>query len=600
MDKGALFGVFLGKQSESWADIEAELMEWVDEYFNKTEKGGEMTDFAQELKKKYPEIEGAWMWVTPKEEGKRELKIIRWGNAGVNLIRDNGDYELTKEEGRVVTGAAVEGDVVKMWSGKLGEMLANESEEKKVDEEKVMNFGNKLVEAREAGAGLFFVFDKYLTEVKEKDEVPQAEVKEEMAPASEIIEPNEEVTAERIEEELAGETIVGKVGPKEKLVNWWKKVKPVRRQELRVERPETTKRKKWAVLLGVLFLILLSVSLITGSIKIKADREAKKWKEFSEPITKSIQEAQSLVSINPSGAKKLMEDVKTTFNVQKAAFVNGKYKNEVARLEEQINSAWTTTSGEKQSQVNELVNIQLVRAGFIGDRMSLIKGDSLLLLDSKMGIAATAVTSSKDIKVVAGKGEGLGWLDAVSNGSKVLILNSKGVNVNGNDTGGIVFDLAVNKPVALGLFGANVYILDAGNKEIFKYGATSDGYGERTRWLKQGESIGVNPVDMAIETSVWILGDAGTVEKFTRGMREQFALSGVPAGVKTTKLAVQQTGTNLAMLDTTNGMVIVCSKETGNCSQQLMSEKLKTASDIEYDGSNNLLVLISGAIDTLQ
>jgi len=595
-DKGALFGVFLGKQVDNWADLEAELMEWVDEYFNKVENGGGMGEFAKGLREKYPNVDGAWMWVTPKEAGKRELKIIRWGEASVILERGKGEYELTKEEGKIISGAALEKDTIKMWSGTLGKMLTEETETKLVDQEKVMAYGNKLVEAREAGAGLFFEFGKYQTEIKETiEEPPKGE--EPIVPMETVS--TADISQEQVVEDLAGEALVGKVGTKGKLINWWKKIKPVRRQELRVERVGTTKRKKWAVLLGVLFLILLAVSLVTGSIKIKADREAKKWRDFSEPITKSIQEASDLVKINPSGAKKLMEDVKSTFDVQKAEFVNGKYKNDVTKLEEQINNAWTATSGEKQSQITDLVNIQLVRPGFVGDRMGLIKGSSLLVLDSKMGIVATADTTSKDIKVVAGKGEGAGWIDAVSDGTNVLVLDSKGVSINGTDTGGVVFDLAVNKPVALGLFGANVYVLDSGNKEIYKYGAISDGYGERTMWLKQGQSIDVNPVDMAIDASVWILGDNGVVEKFTRGAREQFTLNGVPEGTKATKLALQQAGDSLAILDATNGVVIVCSKTTGNCGQQLKSDELKTASDIEYDGSGNLLVLTAGTVGVL-
>ncbi|TRZ42343.1 hypothetical protein D4S03_12405, partial [bacterium] len=357
--------------------------------------------------------------------------------------------------------------------------------------------------------------------------------------------------------------------------------------------------KKWAVLLGVLFLILLSVSLVTGSLKIKADREAKKWREFFEPITKNILEAQDLVKINPSGARKLVDDVRKTFDIQKAEFVKGKYKNEVAALEQKINDAWTITSGEKESQIEELVNIQLVRPGFVGERMSLIKAGSVLVLESKLGIVVSAVTATKDIKVVAGKGEGLGWLDGLSDGSRVLILNSKGVSVNGKETGGIVFDMAVSKAVALGRFGANLYVLDSGNKEIYKYGAISDGYGDRTRWLKQDQTISVAPVDMAIDSDVWVLGDSGQVERFRRGVREQFTLSGVPGGAKTSKIAVQMDGPSLAMLDTNSGTVIVCSKETGNCEQQLKSEKLKLASDIEYDGSS-LLVLSSGTVGVLK
>lgn len=604
-EKGALFGVVLGQSVENWADIEAGLMEWVDEYFNKTEIGGDLGGFAVSFKEKYPVIEGAWLWIVPKNDGSREIKSIRWGLSGVSLVRGGKEYNLTISEGRVVKGLAEGKDHLTLWSGGLGQIL--DGEEKKVfNEEKVMNFGNRLAESREAAAGLFFDFDKLHTietrETEEKNE--KRSDKFEIPNANDGLQDDTDVGQRVVEEvsgleDLAGEELIGPVKAKDKLLNWWRKIMPSKSDDLRVDHEGVQKRKKWSVLLGVLFLILLAVSLVTGSIKIKADREAKKWSEFSEPILKNIQEAQDLVKINPSGAKKLIDDVRKTFDIQKAEFVGGKYKNDVTVLEDKLKTAWAVTSGEKESQITEMVNIQLVRPGFVGDRLSFIKSGTILAIDGRLGTVVSATTSTKDIKVVAGKGEGLGWLDAISDGSRVLILNSKGVIVGGKDTEEILFDMAVSKATAIGRFGANLYVLDSGNKEIYKYGAISDGYGDRSRWLKQDQSISVNPVDMAIDSDMWILGDSGVVEKFRRGAREQYILNGVPMGAKTSRIAVQLEGDSLAMLDNVNGMVIVCSKETGNCGQQLKSEKLKTASDIEFDGAT-LMVLINGTVGVLQ
>lgn len=589
-EKGALFGVVLGKPLENWADVEAAVMEWVDEYFNKVEDGGDLGLFAKSFKEKYPEVEGAWLWAISKQDGTREIKTVRWGLSGVGLVRGGKEYNLAVDEGKVIRGVAEPKDHVTMWSGKLGEIL--EAEEKKIfDEEKVMSFGSILAESREAAAGLFFDFDKQPA-VRIEEVVEEAEKSEPVV--EEIVEKPE---VER--EDLAGEELVGPAGAKDKLLNWWRKIRLSRSQDIRVDHEGGEKRKKWAVLLGVLFLILLSVSLVTGSLKIRADREAKKWREFSEPIMKNIQEASDLVKINPVGARKLVDDIRKTFDIQKAEFVKGKYKNEVVILEEKLNNAWTVTSGEKESQIEELVNIQLVRPGFTGERMSLIKSGSVAVIDGKLGTVVSAVLATKDIKVIAGKGEDLGWVDGISDGSRVLILNSKGISINGKETGGVIFDMAVSKPVAMGRFGANFYVLDSGNKEIYKYAAISNGFGDRTRWLKQDQSISVNPVDIAIDSDIWVLGDSGSVERFRRGAREQFVLSGVPEETKTSKIAVQTDGPSLAILDTNKGVVIVCSKETGNCAQQLKSEKLKTASDIEYDGSN-LLVLVSGTVGVLK
>jgi len=204
-EKGALFGVVLSKPSENWADKEAELMEWVDEYFNKAETGGDLMGFAGSFKENYPEVEGAWLWIIPRPNGKREIKTVRWGLSGVSLFRGGKEYNLTTEEGKVVRGMAEAKDRLTMWSGELGEYLKTE-EIMTVDEEKVLSIGNRLTESREAAAGLFFDFVKPQTVlVAEKAE----EDEESVLAVEEIIEKPE---AEREtlyrpgqEEDLAGE-----------------------------------------------------------------------------------------------------------------------------------------------------------------------------------------------------------------------------------------------------------------------------------------------------------------------------------------------------------------------------------------------------------
>lgn len=593
-EKGALFGVVLGKVVEDWADVEARLMEWVDEFFNKSEKGGDLALFAGEYREKYPEIDGSWLWITPIGGGKREIKVVRWGDSGVVLRRKNKTFDLTAEENKIVKGVVELGDKLTLWSGKLGQML---EEDKEVNQEIVMSIGNKLSEAREPAAGLFFDFQKVQEKEETENELTVMEKEEEAESVG--LESGDLRREVNKADDLAGEQLVGPVKAKDKIINWWRKTRTAKRDELRVDGDGTQKRKRWAVLLGVVFLVLLAVSLVTGSLKIAADKEAKRWSDFSQPIEKSIQEAQDLVKLNPSGARKLVDEAKKTFELQKGEFLKGKYKDKVSELELRLGNAWTMASGEKESQVVEVANIQLVRNGFNGDRMSLTKTGMVSVLDGKMGVVVTADTKTKDIKVVVGKGEGLGWIDVTNDGSRVLVLSDKGVGVNGKDGGGVVFDMAVGKALAVGRFGSNIYVLDGGNKEIYKYAAISDGYGDRTRWLKQDQSISVTPVDMAIDSDVWILGDTGKVERFRRGVREQFELNGVPEGVRPTKLAVQLEGDGLAMMDKLNGVVVVCNKETGSCGQQLKSEKLKTAADIEYDGSS-LLVLAAGVVGVLQ
>ena len=395
--------------------------------------------------------------------------------------------------------------------------------------------------------------------------------------------------------DLADERYVGPIGLKEKLINWWMKITPL------MTRPrENSKRKRLAVLLGVLFLGLLLISLITGSIKIRREAEMKKWKEFSEPIEKSLSEAAGLVSLNPSGARKLIQDSKSVYEINRAEFVKGKFVKDLDGLGKKIEDSWTLVSGEKESQVEEAARIDLVRQGFKGDRMGLTKDNQLVVLDGSMGVVTTVDLSNKDIKVTAGKGEGLGWMDAVGDSNNMMVLTGSGVRnaVNGQDL--VKFDAAVVKPIVLGKFGGNLYVLDQGNKEIFRYVVVGNGFGERVRWLKLGQNMSIVPVDMAIDADIWVVAEDGEVERFRRGSKEQYSLSGLTEGMKISRLAVEPEGDKIALLDNFSGAVAVCSKKTGVCSQLLKSEKLKQAKDVEFDAQGNLLVLLPGVVGILK
>ncbi len=603
LNKGALFGVVLGEKSENWAEIDAELMEWVEEYFNKLESLGDLGDFGHAWQQKYPDITGVWVWVNNKN-GKREIRMTRWGEGVVTLVRNHKEFDFSKNltQGKVVKGVVEDGDKLIIYSGVLSPEISERLTESKAED--ITKLSEEIKTSGMAAAALVFNFGK-MAEVVE-DDMAEIIAREEMPESVEIQEKpvvNTEYKQERVfqkqEFDLAEDRLVGPLGFKEKLINKWINLRQIKQKGL-VDRKEDSKRKKWSMVLGILFLILLVFSLVVGSVKMRQAADLKAWQDFSGPIEKGLQESKSLVGLNPTGAKKLIEDVKTGFGAGRAAFENGKYKDELLNLEKKINEGWTVASGEKDSEIDEILRVDLVRQGFKGDRLGLVKGSQFLALDPLMGMVVTADAKSKDIKVIAGKGEGLGWIDMVGDASKPMVLSTSGIRdaITGADL--IKFDATVLKPAAIGKFGGNLYVLDQGNKEIYKYAGTAEGFVERTRWLKQDQSISFEPVDMAMDTDIWVVAVSGQVERFRRGSKEQFSLSGLPANIKIKRIAVDQNGTKLALLDNESGNVILCLKETGVCNQTLKSGKLIGAGDIEFDETGNLMVIYSGTVGVMK
>ncbi|HEX9007995.1 MAG TPA: hypothetical protein VF837_01925 [Patescibacteria group bacterium] len=602
MKKGALFGVVFSRVLDDWETKEGEVMTLVDEFFNKQEGFGDLAEVNNLLKDKYGDMEAVWLWVTA-GDGKREVRLIKNGNTGVWLWRNNQKVDLGSQmkDEKVLKGLASGQDKLVIWSGDIQQKLSDIDGD--INQEEVNKIGNILMDENKSAAGLIFSFedgDEVLTVervTEEREKIVTEKITE--TPVENLDEPMYVGEPEPEEERsvIVSDRYVGPVGPKEKLINWWKKKTAKRNPEILVER-KVSKRKRMAAGLGLLFLVLLIVSIVSGSLKIKADNEQKQWNQFSEPIEKKRLEAVGLVNVNLVGSRKLMEEVMTSFNAGKGVFENTKFKGQVTDLEKKINDSWSLASGEKQVKIDNQVSIELIRTGFVGQNLELVKDSSFLVLDGKMGLVVSVDGKTKDIKVLAGKGEGLGWLDTVFDGKRNLLLDQSGISVVGGARIG-TFDAAVSKPIAMGVFGSNIYVLDQGNKEIYRYNNASDTLGDRVRWLKQGVNLASTPVDMAIDGDIWVLEDNGNVEHFRRGAQESFTLNGSPSVSHYNKIAIDQNGDTLALLDTTYGAVTTFKKSDGSFIAQLKSDSLKQASDINFDDNGKLWVLIGGSMGTL-
>lgn len=518
--------------------------------------------------------------------GVRKIKMV--GNTKGKLIieREGTQIDIGKnlENGKVITGELKDKDVVRFWVGNLSEDFET-WESAKEDLSLGSYAGFKMV-----AEGLAVEEENptvVLEEVVENktEEIEPAKVEEGVKSGVEVFE----------REILASDKYVGKIGIWQKIKNRFGERKTV---NISTDQ-KTIKQKRLSLFLGVLFLGLLVVSLMLGSVRKKNQENSNKWISFSQPIEKNVNEAIGLTKLNPAGSKKLVEDARLAFDLRKLEFSSGEFKSKAEELDKKIADAWVSVSGEKGGNITELVNLELIRAGVNANKMSFVIDGKFVVTSSGLGIVMSVDTKTKEVKVVAGKGAGLGWMDAVSDGTKYYVMSKSGMFPVGEESSSMTFDTAVTSPLSFAKFGANLYVLEKNNKEIFKYPLTDSGFGERARWLKEGQVIASSPIDLDIDVDIWVLEEKGQIERFRRGSKEVFSVSGLSPEMEFEKMSVEKEGDRIALLSSKSGSVVFCSKKDGVCSQQIKSDKLKEAKDIEFDGENRLIVLFPGAVGVL-
>ncbi len=585
--KGALFGVVGGKKEDGWADRDVELTNWVEEYFNKTELVGDLGGFFLNFEKEFFNIDCLWVWIFWENET-RKVKIVGTGKVKIVIDREGREINFTNSlvAEKVLAGEIMEKDIIRMWIGDLDDKAETWETQVVGMSGSVAALKISVLALPQKSADVEILLNEKNEE--EKEDVSKVTV-EETKPEVEV---------------LAGDNYVGKIGWKEKIKNLFLKK---RRRLVVIEdgrdevvlKVENNSKRKWSMILGFGFLVMLVVSIFVGGVRRKTIVAEKKWMDFSAPIEKSLLEAETLVVLNQAGAKKIVETTRSDFVKNKGNFDSDKYKEKVKELDMKIEASWIKVSGEKNGNLKEVVNLELIRAGVNANKISFVEGSNFVVTSSENGMVMSVNTKQKEVKVLAGKGAGLGWIDSVSDGKKTYIMNKGGVFIAGDESSSLTFDSAVTSPVSLSKFGSNLYLLESGNKEVFKYQIGETSFGERVRWLKEGQLIGVSPIDMDIDVDVWVLGKGGQVERFRRGVKESYNLSNLPTGVEFEKITVEKEGDRIALLNTRQGIVVFCKKTSGACGEQIKVEKLKEAKDIEFDAENNLIVLFGGSIGML-
>lgn len=610
--KGALFGVVRLKGGKELVSRGTEIFSWLDEHFNKIERGGDLRALMEELEKKDEELEAVWLWVSL-EGGKRVLRVMGVRDGKVDIFREGQRVSLVEKErlGQVVKGELREGDklmmgvggVVDLKSGGFGEEESLEKTAEELKEKMEKNGGGAM-------AGLMLevgVMKKDLgggEEVEEKEE-ETGEVKEEMEKEKEVGKEEKKEDLGRTGELCEMESNEVKVGSgagvkieaeREKKKGWWNKGG----EGVKVRRKEGGEKK--LLYLGGLFLVLFLGSVAFGSMKMKQKKEEEAWLAVVEPWEKKEEEALALVEANPVGARELLKGVMKEVEEKEGEYVETKYEDDFEELKVRLEESWKKVSGESEAKTEVVVNLALLRNGLQGERLVGIGGGMVLVLDSEKGVVVEIELGEKAMEISFGQGENEGWKDVGGDESGVVVMKDEGLEYEfGGEEGELEFDGSVLAPVGVEVFASSVYVLDGGAEEIWKFARSGNALEERRRWLESGEELGVSGVvDMDIDGDIWVLSSEGEVSRLRRGYEESYGLSGGPDDLKGVALAVSPDGERLVILDRENERLVEFNKETGEYVKQLVGGKIGKMDDVMVMGDDKLLGLGEGELFYLE
>lgn len=303
-----------------------------------------------------------------------------------------------------------------------------------------------------------------------------------------------------------------------------------------------------AVLLVVVFLASVFIAL-----KRNSDQKTKAlYNQYYVAASKKYDEAQSLLELNRNvgredltSAQKLLTEGQTKFSKGSSE------RKQVDELLDKVNKLLASSANIKTVQVQPV--------------------DS-----SESKLLNAELSSSVQF--------------AAKEDSDIYTLDSSGVSKNGK----ILIKKDWGQAGGLGVYFGNVYVLDKTVKQILKFISTSSEHVKTNYFSKDTTPDVSSAKSIAIDGSIWVLLNDGTVFKFTRGNKDNFQLSGLDKGFSSpTRIFTNADSDNVYILDNGNSRIVVFDKE-GAYQSQYQSPILKAAKDFEVLEKSKKVYILSG------
>jgi len=317
--------------------------------------------------------------------------------------------------------------------------------------------------------------------------------------------------------------------------------------------------KKIILTIVVIILIVFVGSIAFALNKQQSEKTQSAFQSVYPTAQKKYTEGQSLVGLNQNLARDSFSQAQQILQAGKDKLPkNSKEEKQVLDLLNQVNNALSTTSGVTNSSVKTVDTSvsPLLLAETKNDGLYFTEDDSHIY-----GITSDLVYS----------------LNTDGSNKKTLIKNAG----DWQKAGG------------LSTYFGNIYVLDKKQNQILKYVQTDSGF-SKTNYFNSTSPDLSKAVSMTIDSDVYILSSDGLVTKFTKGVADNFSLSGFDKPLlNPTSIFTNAIDANVYVLDNSNSRIVVFDK-SGNYKNQYQAAIIKNAKDFEVLEKDKKVYVLSG------
>jgi len=139
-------------------------------------------------------------------------------------------------------------------------------------------------------------------------------------------------------------------------------------------------------------------------------------------------------------------------------------------------------------------------------------------------------------------------------------------------------DASWGRVIGMHVYNGNIYLLDGGEGNVYKYLGTGEGFGDKTSYFKGSYDVIDETSSFAINSAVFV-ETQNSITQYVSGVKEEMT-SSIPGSFEITKLITYIDEDRIYGWDKKNGVVYVLTKE-GMYQKQIANDAFTKADDIE-------------------
>lgn len=331
------------------------------------------------------------------------------------------------------------------------------------------------------------------------------------------------------------------------------------------------------------------------------------WNIFSSYTSKTAQEDRALIAQTQEIVEQKLEQAKDVFelNAGRSSALIAEAKRDVDQLEKQLHAPHQSEITALRAEVatlqgeivgnakiapREFLDLSLESKDAVGTQMWLYD-DTVAVLDPR-GTVYLASLEKKTLRSIKSSVLARASLVALTDDSVLFYKPQSGIGritIDGEKKSVVVKnDADWQSIVDMKVYNNNIYLLDAGKGQIWKYLPTEDGYASKSAYF-QSEAYAIRARSFAFDQSIYV-AQAKLLTKYTSGLQDGFSPQYPGAEPMISRVITSSDDELVYVWDKEKGVIISLTQD-GAYQRTYEADLLKKAASVEVYQKNAYALL---------